>query len=316
MIQYSAGKILKCAKCLCLLLYLTVFSIDQVSAQTYEKRVALLMGIGEYVSGRGQGIFSNLPIAVDDLELVSSALADIGFEVHIYSDAARPAQGRLPHRKFSEDYLQTSVRADDIDRIVRQMLTALTAEGQRTLLLVYFTGHGGVFGNSDRVLATSDSRLDLPSTFVRVADLLDGMFDLAPKTDKMLVVDACANRLGGVGKPHAHTAEELPIHLFSSSLGQASYFDRQLRRSVFTHYFVKALAEADADKGGNNDGLLDSEEVRAFVMARVSRHPQRSPRRDDQKTAITTQDPWGSGRGRITLFNGQRVENKSYGEIK
>lgn len=263
----------------------------------YDQRIALLIGLGQYEGGLNKGVFRNLPVVANDLEAVGKALQKLGFnDIKIYTDQTLPSGSRFDYYSLlhAADTASARVSSLDIERVINQLLDKLHQSGKNNLLLVYFTGHGGAFGKADRVLVAPQSERSVPSSFYRVRRLLNSMTDLAPATDKMLVVDACADELGinseGQG---AKTDEEMPTFLFSSRAGEASFFDKHLGMSVFTHYFVDALTRAEDLRLGEEEGKIDSDGIKKHVHRYVPKHSTADQKKlQPEKNRV--QHPYGS----------------------
>ena len=275
----------------------------------YEQRVAVLIGLEHYEVGRGKGIFRDLPFSTNDLEAVGKALKEIGFDrIFLYSDAEAPKGSDFEYRSLLPADEETStVGSEHIGGIISQALHALKKK-RNSLLFVYFTGHGGAFEGGDRVLALPNSKLKDPTSFSRVQMILEQMARTVERADKMLVVDACADDLGKGLPPYVTMrSEQLPVHLFSSSLGQMSFFDRRLKMSVFSYHFVEALKRADCSLGfGNWNGKIESEEVEAYVRSRVPKHGHKEQKKNDSDGKVPEQKPWGSGEKNLELGQSRR----------
>ena len=126
---------------------------------------------------------------------------------------------------------------------------------------------------------------------------------MAPSTDKILVVDACADELRSKGQELLTKPPELlPVQLYSSKLGEASFFDPYLRMSVFTHYFVEALARADELGIREATGNIESDAVRRHVYRYVPLHAKAEQKKQQPlKNVPLVQHPWGSGGSNLIL---------------
>ena len=295
-----------------------VFSVligSHANAFEYDQRYALLIGLGKYEQGRNKGFFRNLELVVNDLETVANALREIDFDqIDIYSDLdPQSTGGDVDYKKllfFGENVL-TPIRAEHIRKIIRDKLDYFESlekseldMPKKRLLLVYFTGHGGLIGRADRVLATPDSDVNDPESFPRVYKLLDDLTARAPTVDKMLVIDACADDLiKNVEYSITRYDEELPAYVYSSGLHEASFFDKKLRKSIFTHYFAQALQQADRFGHGDNNGTIDSDEIIEYVKEMVPNHPEKEQKKDPSVIKLSpVQHPRGSsGKSRIDL---------------
>jgi hypothetical protein len=149
---------------------------------------------------------------------------------------------------------------------MRERIRALKAQGRKSQLLVYYSGHG-----SDEALHMEGERLPLSE--------MRGIFAGMEADFKLLVADACfsGSLLQGKG---AGLADPVPIRyqdelsvngsaiLTSSSAGELSQESKELRGSLFTHYFVTALrGGADFDR----DGKITLWEAYAYTQASLRR---------------------------------------------
>lgn len=281
-------------------------------ALAYEQRVAILFGFKNYEQGQGKGIFRNLPFTANDLESVGTALREIGFDpinIHIYSDIDAPKGTKFEYRKINSNRSQ-------LEETISKALESLQSDEQQhrdSLLLIYFTGHGGIFNNSKRMLAFPDTKVNNETSYASVWSILEQLSSNAGNVDKMLVIDACADYLGkGVPYASALTPEEMAVYLFSSSLGEMSFFDRQLGISVFTHYFVEAIKQADdvTFGVGNGDGKVNSEEIEKYVREYVPNHPRKEQKKSKSEAKSSAQHPSGSGGKKIELGSSSIVSSK------
>jgi hypothetical protein len=149
---------------------------------------------------------------------------------------------------------------------MRERIRALKAQGRKSQLLVYYSGHG-----SDEALHLEGERLPLSE--------MRGIFAGMEADFKLLIADACfsGSLLQGKG---AGLADPVPIRyqdelsvngsaiLTSSSAGELSQESKELRGSLFTHYFVTALrGGADFDR----DGKITLWEAYAYTQASLRR---------------------------------------------
>ena len=280
----------------------------------YTERVALLIGLEQYERGLGNGFFRDLVFSTRDLEAVATALNEIGFDpIHVYSDVETPPWSQFEHRSLlpSNASVTENPAANDIMRTVS---TIVSSTKDNSLLLVYFTGHGGSFNQEVRALATAQSeRLGLSSfhqsTFVDVQSLIEKMAEIGDRNsnvDMILVVDACADDLGP-GSPYSskRNPENAPAYLYSSALGQSSYFDKDLELSVFTHHFVEAITVASQSVGGD----VTYQNVRRYVIDNVPDHRNKEEKKNPDAT-VHQQTPLGFGVK--NLFLGSSKATASY----
>jgi Caspase domain len=285
---------------------ISVIGVLPQSTFAYDHRIALLIGLGKYESGKNKGFFRELPDAANDLETVGKALEKLGFDqIQIYSDLIPPSGSQFEYRSLlsPSDSPSMAVNSLHFQKLINDRLSALEDTRENSLLLIYFTGHGGIFGKAERVLAVPESEIGNPSSFPKVREILNTLAVKAASTDKLLVIDACADELRKDGEERVtKTDEELPVHIYSSKLGEMSFVDKNLGISVFTHYFVEALTRADEFGIGNVNGKIESDEIISFVGRYVPAHAsmeQKKPKRP--KNVPLIQHPWGSGGQNLVL---------------
>jgi hypothetical protein len=254
---------------------IAVACVAPKSALGYDQRIAVLIGIGNYERGGNKAIFRNLDIVANDLDAVGKVLQKLGFdEIQIYSDQKEPRDSHFEYQRLVPfDQASRFVAMTDIGDVINPLLKKLHIEGKGTLLLIYFSGHGGVLGETERVLAMPESVKTNPDSYYRLRNLLHAMADLAPNTSKMLIVDACADKLG-INSPAVITRQEddLPTFLFASRVGEASYYDKGLGLSVFTYHLIEALSQAEALHLGEVEGQIDSGAILGYVQDHVPKH--------------------------------------------
>jgi len=305
--QMSAQRLrlrrIMCALKLVVFVFLMLFGFS-ANATDYEHRIALLIGLGKYEVRGNKGVFRNLPMVVNDLETVAIALREIGFDkIDIYSDQEPPIGSQFEYKNLlsPSESLSTRINSIHLSKIIYDRLSSLEYK-KNTLLLIYFTGHGGLIGKS-RVLVTPDSDINNPDSFQSVYKILFEMSDHARSVDKMIVIDACADELiKSADSSFTKTAEELPVHIYSSGLNEASYFDDKLEKSIFTYYFASALTHADDLGYGDYSGIIDSDKILNYVKKKVPTHSRKEQKRDPSAKKLSlVQHPWGSGSSNIVL---------------
>jgi uncharacterized caspase-like protein len=205
------------------------------------------------VVGDNTGLSDEKPLsyATRDAEQVFAALAQLG--------GVDQGSGTLL-LDVGPDQVRLALKS------MRERIRALKAQGRKSQLLVYYSGHG-----SDEALHLEGERL--PLSEVR------GYFAGMEADFKLLIADACfsGSLLQGKG---AGLADPVPIRyqdelsvngsaiLTSSSAGELSQESKELRGSLFTHYFVTALrGAADFDR----DGKITLWEVYAYTQASLRR---------------------------------------------
>jgi hypothetical protein len=229
---------------LCLSAALSAFAGDD------EVRLAYLIGVGRYQGGLSKGTFLDLPV-VNDIEAIGGALLAIGFaaqDVMVFTDSpdsARPVGSVLTYRTplTSHDAPGARVGLSHFTKVISDALIDLEERKARGVLLIYFSGHGGAIypesgdvTQSERVLAFPNSHSDDPDSFAKVYELLEKLAQRAPTIQKVLIVDACASRLNArpTTRAQSRSPEGLPVHFFSSKLGQPSYYRPDTKTSLFT----------------------------------------------------------------------------------
>ncbi len=246
-------------------------TLDELSAALQPRRVAVLIGVDEYV----HPLFTDLQFAGSDARSVAALLEDEqlgGFDRVLLLDA--------PDRTNRDDILRElrSVRQD----VLRQ-----------DIFVLYFSGHGTLAespaGDGQLYLLPRDADpADLEHSALRLSALREFMGDL-PSERKTLIVDACFHGDGkSVIDPDLATrAQELAAasrqssvrglgageaHLFASTLGLPAFEDERLGRGVYTHYLLQAMTWARTDADLDADGLLTVWEAHDYARARAIEH--------------------------------------------
>lgn len=131
----------------------------------------------------------------------------------------------------------------------RERIAVLRAKGEKVQLLVYYSGHG------------SSEALHMNGGSLPIATIREAFRDLGADL-KILIADACFSgalispKGGLLAAPMPVTyVDELKVNgsaiLTSSSAGELSQESKELRGSIFTHYFLSAIRGAgDADRDG------------------------------------------------------------------
>ena len=276
---------------------LWVLAVFSPAAYGYDQLNALLIGLGNYEIGRGKGSFRDLSMVPGDLETMAEVLKQIGFQVDIYSDLDPQRYRRL---LFPDEDSTQAVRVEHLRTTIEDFVES--HKNENSLVLIYFTGHGGLAGKTNRLLAVPDSVLRDELSFADVSYLLETIDLEAPRARKIMVIDACANELttkvvGFKTRPD----DQLPVHVFSSDLTEASFFDKKMGKSIFTHYFAMGLQEADDLGYGDYSGTIDSDEIIDYVKRRVPLHVDPERKNTKMKQVNQVQHPFGSGSPNIML---------------
>jgi uncharacterized caspase-like protein len=186
-------------------------------------------------------------------------------------------------------------------RAVSDALLDLEERKARGLIVFYFSGHGGMIApdsgrdkEGERVLAFPNSHSDDPDSFAKVYELLEKLAQRAPDVQKVLIVDACASKLKAkpTTRAQSRSVEGLPVHFFSSRLGQPSFIEPATQSSLFTSVLADALVHADDLGEGNDDGLVHAEEVKSYVERHFPTKSFELKRRADAGDKAVAQKPW------------------------
>jgi hypothetical protein len=190
------------------------------------------------IAGNNEGLSSDpmLRFAVNDAENVKNALEQLGGVDKQHS-----------HLLLNVDAAQFLSKLQE----TRRAILTLKAEGEKVQLLLYYSGHG-----SQDALHMNGEKLPLDRIRTEFKDLGADL--------KLLIADACfsGSLLQGKGASLAPPVpvryhDELNVNgsaiLTSSSAGELAQESKELRGSLFTHYFLSAIRGAgDAD----HDGLV------------------------------------------------------------
>ncbi|HKP94202.1 MAG TPA: caspase family protein [Fibrobacteria bacterium] len=201
------------------------------------------------VVGDNEGLADEKPLsyATRDAEQVYAALVQLG--------GVDKGAGYL---LLEADAAKVKLALGDM----RARVQSLKARGRKVQVLIYYSGHG------------SDQALHVQGESLPLAEVRDYFSGLAADF-KLLIADACFSgsliqaKGGGLADPiPIHYQDELSVNgsaiLTSSSAGEISRESRELRGSLFTHYFVTGLrGAADFDR----DGKVTLWEAYAYTQA-------------------------------------------------
>lgn len=259
-----------CVAC-AVVFFSTVPMCTPVQAE-FDRKIAVLVGVGNYGD---KGVFPPLPV-LNDLLAMSDALDGLGFEINIFSDLTPPSNWKWYENRKSLGPRGTSrIVAQDLVMLVKNSVTGLASASGTKLLLFYFTGHGGMFGASTRVLAGPESSLQSTDSFVVVKDILDALAGTDKSITPALFVDACANTIDPSAQHDRSTprwGHSLPVYFFSSQDNTSSYIDSTRNMSVFTYYLAQALSSPKEYGIVGASGKIESEELRIHLRRRVPAH--------------------------------------------
>jgi TPR repeat protein len=246
------------------------------------KRYALLVGVSKYVDPE----ITDLSFAARDAEEVGRCLVEIcGFD-----DVRTLASGGSQE----PDHLNV---VDELHRLAPLLLG-------EDLFLFYFAGHG-IETKTGAHLLMSNSRIRMPELASVSTTVLGDCLSRIECADRVLVFDACRNdpRKGMGDQDNLLTSgfsrdivtvAETPVEgvipttcvLFSCRPGERAYEWPDMKHGAFSHYLLKGLQGAAADRSGR----ITIQALGRYVEAQVPRWPKKTgtPR---------SQTPWGEQRG-------------------
>jgi Caspase domain len=204
------------------------------SAAPHERRFALVVGHNEGAPGEQPLQFANL-----DAERMAAVLLQVGgFQA--------PDAIALVNSRDDADAVWSAL--DDLEARLR----AATATGQRTLLMVYYSGHA------------SQSALHLGASELNLRDLDRRLQDSAA-TVRVLVLDAC--RSGSITRVKGDAFAQLGTTGYAVVTASAADEDAaesdQLQGSFFSHAFSSGLL-GPADQDGDGQVTLPEAYQYAF----------------------------------------------------
>jgi Caspase domain len=205
------------------------------------------------IAGNNEGLSSDplLRYAAKDAENVRNALEQLGGVDKKHSHLLLNADVKTFLSKLQES---------------RRTIHAIKTSGEKVQLLIYYSGHG-----SQEALHLNGERLPLDRIRSEFKDLGADL--------KLLIADACFSGalLQGKGASLAPPVpvryhDELKVNgsaiLTSSSAGELAQESKELRGSLFTHYFLSAIRGAgDAD----HDGLVTLWEAYHYTLGEMRR---------------------------------------------
>ncbi|HEY6878593.1 MAG TPA: caspase family protein [Polyangiales bacterium] len=237
------------------------------------RRVAVLVGITNYSRGDNNGRLGDLPYTVNDLLAVRSALLGAGFkpeDIAIYIDSSEP----LPDDADGNEIGFSELTRGDAVEVVRRIrdLAQEKASDAADTLVVYFTGHGASRG-ANRYFALRNSLFDWVDSFVSIDAVLAALGEVSAAR-KVIIGDMCATGLiSAVNPGTVVTAQHVNAdQMYSSKLGTVSRFDNVLHKSVYTHYLVEGLRNADRPPDGDADSEVTTYELNRYLKRRVPKH--------------------------------------------
>lgn len=204
-----------------LLALLSAVAAAPAFAQRRPSKVAVLVGIEKYRSGRG---LEPLRFTVDDAQKLGAVLKRYGFAVVTLTDS-------------------DATKADVMDTLA-QLGSAYELEGIGTAVF-FFSGHGFSM-NGEHYLAAYDTRGDdLAGTALRVKDV-EAALTKSGAVQRMLWIDACrSSATRGAEEQRSFSRIMLgegTALLLSTRYGEVSRESPELGNGVFTHFLVRGLS--------------------------------------------------------------------------
>lgn len=237
------------------------------------RKWAIVIGVEEYSDAQ----INSLDFCVDDAQAMASVLVE--------------KCGYLPERVLlitdEENDADRRPTCDNLRQQVRRWL--LKAEPGDTVL-VFFSGHG-FSQEGEGFLAPGDCRKDnLGLTCLRTSEVRRMLSD-CKASQKLLALDCCragATRSAGpstrgVSIEGAFGAAKGLITLAGCNPEQYSHEWPQQRRGFFTHFLAFGLRGA-AD--GDRNGLVDSDELYAYVFKHVPQAVRRERGTGSEQTPV------------------------------
>ncbi len=241
---------------------------DAIEASFGARRVALLIGVGEY----DDPLFPPLLHAVND----ASEFGEI-LESHDYGGFDRVITLTTP--------VQTTQA-----RILSELVALKNDLRSQDTLMVYFSGHGTMkIDERDEptlYLVTSDSKArDLPGTALELSEL-QAFFTRIRAERKALVIDACfhgqgKSRVQPTVQQHLERMDAYPTlsrrvrlgqseaHLFATSWGRPAREDDRLEHGVYTYYLLQGLTWSQDEADANGDSLVTIYEAHDYARGQT-----------------------------------------------
>lgn len=241
---------------------------------------AVLVGVNDYNE------FDPLRFCKADMELLRDALPQLGLK--------------------KEDIICLTAGSDfrthpTAKRVKKSILATLAGLDEDDVVVIALSGHGVLLDYSDRpdesFFCPQDASLDdTERTMVSISWLFKQL-DKCPARFKMLLVDACRNRvkispnllaskgISGIKSVDGFNKSigvesRLPkgtVMFLSCDSGEYSREDPKLGHGLFTHYFIEGLTgRADTQHRGNRDGIVSIKELREYVRFYTGEHAWRA----------------------------------------
>jgi CHAT domain-containing protein len=257
-------------------------STDAVEMALRPKRVALLVGIGEFTDER----WPSLKHARNDAEKLGQLLSD-------------PELGYFDSVEILAEAGGTSLA--QVNAALERIADLTTS--RRDTLVIYFSTHGTLArdpnGKLSRYLVTSDTKQKrIRETALPVTDLI-ARFEKMPSSRKLLILASCHSGSGKSALPENLTEElkgikgaffvrplaeisQASMVLAACAWGETAREDDKLEHDIYTHFLLDALAGQDED----GDGAVTATEAHAYAMARTYYYSQGKQRPQVESTVL------------------------------
>lgn len=236
------------------------------------QRYALLIGVKDYPPDSG---YPALKYTGRDVLRLREALLEAGYlpeNITVLTDDRQAAQ----EFGTGAGIPSSGIILIELEKLARKAQ-------QQDSVLVYFSGHGDRNESDESFLIPVDGShgMFFEKANVRVADVHRALTACEAR-QKVFIVDAC--HAGGTKGDEAATRFDparVPqgegfYELFSSKVSEVSLEDPRLGdggQGVFTHFLAEGLkGAADREVGGNNDKLIDADELASYVRVKVERY--------------------------------------------
>jgi len=223
---------------------------------------ALVVGIETY---SGKSGMKDVQYAKNDAEAFETLLGEL------YAD----------HELEIETLINTDATQAMISYKAKQMIEELEEDD---LFIFYYAGHGFYDGTSER-LTGSDSIIGaLPTTTIRLRDVIFDPLAESPCKRSLMFIDACAETMGVTGmsrnaidgldakalakflSPDSYCGIFLSCHPTQRSYGSAVF-----QHGIFTYFLIQALSGKDSD-AIDMDRYVTDDSLRNYLVTKVSQH--------------------------------------------
>lgn len=223
---------------------------------------ALVVGIETYSSKSG---LKDVQYAKNDAEAFDAMLGEL------YAD----------HELEIETLINTDASQAMISYKAKQMIEELEEDD---LFIFYYAGHGFYDGTSER-LTGSDSIIGaLPTTTIRLRDVIFDPLAESPCKRSLMFIDACAENMGATGmarnaidgldakalakflSPDSYCGIFLACHPSQRSYGSAIF-----KHGIFTYFLIQALSGEDPD-AIDMDQYVTDDSLRNYLVTKVPKH--------------------------------------------